>query len=187
MPLPSPIWPAIPGAGDVAGEDRLGAANEGVGRIDGLAGVPSAAGARGGLPASSRRNNPGTSNGPKRCGVSGAKCSGGSPSGAGAGPAAPGLAVPGASPAAARCRDETVESVEGEPAAWSGRVVLVDSFLRSGAERSELLVEERPEMAARRSAPALLDFRTVKPSRVACAAPIAAARIEARTVSVRRR
>src|SRR5262249_32648326 len=68
MPLPSPIWPALPdAAGDVAGADVSGEPNGG----------PSAVGATRVLPKASDRNSPGTSNGPTRCGGSGAKCSGG--------------------------------------------------------------------------------------------------------------
>lgn len=79
MPLSAPIWPAIPDvAGDVAGADVLGAPSEGFGRTDGLVGVPFTAGATRDPPKASDRNSPGTSNGPTRCGVSGAKCSGGS-------------------------------------------------------------------------------------------------------------
>jgi hypothetical protein len=78
-PMPALIWPALPGAaGDVAGADVPGAPDEGVGRTDGLVGVPSAVGATRALPKASDRNSSGTSDGPIRCGVSGEKCSGGS-------------------------------------------------------------------------------------------------------------
>src|SRR5579859_2076431 len=81
-PLPSPIWPAFPGTtGDAAGADAPGAPKAGGGKTGALfAAAPDAAPDP---PKTSGRNGPGTANGPKFCGASGAKCSGGSVGSAG--------------------------------------------------------------------------------------------------------
>jgi hypothetical protein len=77
MPLPSPIWPTLPGkANGAVGADAPRAPKSGVGDTGALG--LAAADAAPAPPKTPDRNSPGTANGPKFRRCSGAKCNGGS-------------------------------------------------------------------------------------------------------------